>query len=83
MVHAHELSHENGFICPLCGFPLSLLRRTIKETGVLAILVTCEGCDDYNGFVIGLMDADCLTDYSDYNKEEFIALIEGYEWKEK
>lgn len=54
MVHVDELSDDDDFICPVCGFPLSLLRRSVEETGDLAILVTCEGCDDYHGFVVDL-----------------------------
>ena len=81
MVHADELSDEDDFICPSCGSSLSLLRRTVEETGALAILVTCEGCEDYYGFVVDLqMNVEGLETFSEYSEETYTALLQGYEW---
>jgi transcription elongation factor Elf1 len=83
MVKSEELSHEHEFICPVCGFPLCLVRRTIESTDSLAILVTCEGCDEYHGFVIDLdMTYEDLEDFTDYNPENYNAEISGYIWYE-
>jgi transcription initiation factor IIE alpha subunit len=65
MVHAKELKNMDMrepefFINPVCQSPLSLLRRVHEETEELAILVTCEFCDEHHGFVIltGLQKKD-------------------------
>ena len=83
MIRAGELSHGYEFICPVCGFPFYLLRRTIESTDSLAILVTCEGCDEYHGFVIDLdMTYEDLEDFTDYNPENYSTEISGYIWYE-
>ena len=81
MVHARELEDINEFICPVCGAPLSFLRRLHLETEELAILVTCEFCDEYHGFVIltGLQRED-LRKFKKYRRKPMKALITGYEW---
>jgi len=80
MVHVNELSQEDGFVCPACGFPLSLLRRELKRNGNLVVLVTCEDCDEFNGFVVdlGVQEAD-LEAYIGYNGVEHRAVVSGYE----
>jgi hypothetical protein len=80
MVHIDELSDE-FFYCPICEFPLSLLRRTHSKTGEMAILVTCEGCDPYHGFVIltGIKEMD-LKKFTKFNNKTHSAEIEGFEF---
>lgn len=38
--------------CPVCGSPLSLIRGRHKETGHILIIVMCETCDEFHGFVV-------------------------------
>lgn len=89
MVHADKLENVDMrepefFLCPICGSPLSLLRRVNGETEELAILVTCEFCDEYHGFVIltGLQEED-LEKFIEYRKRPMRARIEGYDWEEE
>lgn len=88
MVHADEFKKydmwtTDSFFCPVCGSNLSLLRRIYKETEKLAILVMCDFCDDYHGFVIstGLKEDD-LKKFIRYRKRPMNAKIEGYDWDE-
>ena len=89
MVHADELENVDmrdpeWFLCPVCESPLSLLRRVQGVTEELAILVTCEFCDEYHGFVVltGLQEED-LGKFIGYRKRPIRARIEGYDWEEK
>jgi len=54
MINISELEEiePRDIPCPICGSPLSLLRRVHRETGELVIVVTCEFCDEYIGFAI-------------------------------
>jgi len=68
---ARALDDEDSFICPLCESSLSLLRRVHDDTRELVILVTCQWCDEYHGFVILTdLQKEDLNKFSKYRKRQ-------------
>jgi hypothetical protein len=82
MISSESILLEDGFICPNCGFKLSLFKVRLTNNN-LGIWVNCEMCDTYDGFVIDLkMDTDDLPIFDDKKKKSYTATIHNLIWDE-
>ena len=63
-------------LCPNCGSSLSFIVERDEETNKINFIITCEWCDEYEGFMI-------KTDIKDRDIKKFAKLKKAFKIEAK